>query len=109
MTINPSKSTIINRPALVAEFYKSGLKARVFCSQKDITYHQLQYWRKICKSKNKANELTEPKFLPINLEQPISKSVPIKIIINSKISIELPTEVDLLRLKKVLEVCLACG
>ena len=109
MTINQSKLTITNAPALIAEFYKSGLKTGAFCAQKNITYHQLQYWRKICKSKNKANQLKEPKFLPIKLAQPISKSVPIKIIVNSKITIELSTEVDLLPLKKVLEVCMACG
>lgn len=109
MTIIKSKLTIADAPALIAEFYKSGLKTGAFCAQKNITYHQLQYWRKICKTQIKSNQATGPKFLPIKLDQPTSNPVPIKIVINSKITIELATDIDLLQLKKVLEVCMACG
>jgi hypothetical protein len=109
MTINKTQLTITDGQALVAEFNKSGLKPGQFCRQKNIAYHIFQYWRDRCKMLNEPKIVNEAKFLPINLVRPTPKSAAIKITINTKITIELANEVNLMQFKKVLEVCMACG
>lgn len=94
---------------LASEFYKSKLKPGEFCKQKNITHYTLQYWRDKYSIKNNASESTKSKFLPINLVQPKLNSNFIKITVNSKITIELSNNFDVLQLKKILEICMSCG
>jgi hypothetical protein len=39
----------------------------------------------------------------------ITNAYKLKITVNTKIIVELPVEIDSLQLKKILEVCVACG
>lgn len=96
---------------LVTEFYKSELKPGQFCKQKNISYYTLQYWRDKYSIKNNtsAPNANSSEFLPINLIKPKLNSNFIKITLNSKITIELANDFDLLQLKKILEICLSCG
>jgi hypothetical protein len=92
--------------ALVNEFYNSKLKGSTFCKQKNIPYHILQYWRDKCKSIPRASNA---KFLPVTMPATITNAYKLKITVNTKITVELPVEIDSLQLKKILEVCVACG
>ena len=94
---------------LVTEFYKSELKPGQFCKQKNISYYTLQYWRDKYSIKNNSSASNASGFLPINLVSPKLNSNFIKITLNSKITIELGNDFDILQFKKILEVCLSCG
>lgn len=107
--INKSIYTPTEGRALVAEFYKSGLKPGQFCKQKNISYYTLQYWRDKNIVKNNNLQSNNAEFLPIKFEQKKSTSDYIKIRINQKINIELSSDIDLSLFKKILEVCIACG
>ena len=106
-----SKKTLTSTEGqqLVNEFHKSGIKPGKFCAEKNISYRIFKYWRDKYAVQNKVSESTVAKFLPINIKQAKSNTTPIKITINSKINIELPDEVNMLQLKKILEICIACG
>lgn len=103
-TLTPTEGKL-----LVTEFHKSGLKPGQFCKQKNISYYTLQYWRDKYSTKNNSLAQNESQFLPINLVQPKSNSNFIKITLNSKITIELANDLDLLKFKKILEICSLCG
>ena len=110
MIINKNQFTIKEGQALVNEFYGSQLKGSEFCKKKNISYHILQYWRARCTKQPKISAATNANFLPITpLSIASNKTYVIKIIINAKTVIELPVEIDLLHLKKILEVCATCG
>ena len=94
---------------LVAEFYKSELKPGQFCKQKNISYYTLQYWRDKYSNNNNPLASNGSEFLPINLVSPKLNSNFIRLILNSKITIELPNDFDYLQFKKILEICLSCG
>lgn len=98
--------------AIIEAFYKSGLKQKEFCANNNIAYHIVQYWKPIYHGHIQA-ENKSPKFLPVKIVTPISvepkQALPIKIVISSLMTIEVPARVDLVTLKSVIEVCKACG
>lgn len=109
--INKNKLTIKEGRAIVAEYYESKLKPKMFCVQKKIPYHILKYWRSQCYKVNIDTKGTA-KFLPVKLLPPkpvVILSTPIKIVINYNLAIELQAGADLETLKNVIEVCKACG
>jgi hypothetical protein len=91
--------------ALVNTFYSSGMKQKDFCKANNVAYHILQYWKQI-QSKVNAKPIAA-KFLPIKLAA--SGSVGVKVVINAGLIIEVNQDSDLDLLKKVIEVCMACG
>jgi hypothetical protein len=111
MLSNKSKTKAIEGLAIAAEFYQSKLKPKAFCAQKNIPYHVLKYWRDRCKEQSGTSELHQVKFLPVKIVQAESRLQPptLKIMLSDSLAIEVPNGADLLQLKKVLEVCRACG
>lgn len=92
--------------ALVNSFYSSGMKQKEFCSANNVAYHVLQYWKQI-QSKINVEYTGQAKFLPIKLAA--SGAVGVKVVINAGLIIEVNHDSDLGLLKKVIEVCKACG
>lgn len=110
MAISKPKLTITEGQILIDEYYKSKLKPGAFCVQKKIPYHLFQYWKDRCKMLGESKVVNDhAKFLPINLISSTIKTNSIKITVNSRITIELADQINLLNFKKVLEVCIACG
>jgi hypothetical protein len=110
MIISKNQFTPREGQALVNEFYASKLKGSVFCKQKNIPYHILQYWRDRCKSWSSNLPESNAKFLSVTVPAAATNSrSQIKIAVNNKIIVELPAEIDALQLKKILEACVACG
>ena len=110
MIISKNQFTPREGQALVNEFYASKLKGSVFCKQKNISYHILQYWRARCKSLPSNLPESNAKFLSVTIPAAATNSTyQIKIAVNNKIIVELPVEIDASQLKKILEVCVACG
>ena len=101
--------TQIEGKDLITDFYKSKLKPGEFCKQKNITYYTLQYWRDKYLAKNNNPSINKTNFLPINVVKSKLSSNFIKVIVNSKITIELANDVDLSRFKQILEICTLCG
>lgn len=98
--------------ALVASFYKSGLKQKDYCLQNNIAYHILQYWKPIYHKLS----MTKPevaKFVPLTVATKVAKCMddmsPIKILLSSGFTVEVKAGVDASMLKMVIEVCSACG
>ena len=92
--------------ALAESFYRSGLKQKDFCKTNGIAYHILQYWKKI-HSKLSAESIEKAKFMPIKLTS--VNAIGIKLVVNAGLIIEVNYDTDLGLLKKVIEVCRACG
>lgn len=96
---------------LVDSFYKSGLKQKEFCSQNNVAYHIVQYWKPIYHKY--INSQNSPRFVPVSVnnreELNNSQALPLKITINSNFTIELSIEADLTMLKTVVEVLRTCG
>ena len=91
--------------ALVESFYSSGMKQKHFCAANNVAYHILQYWKQI---HNKCSEpVEEAKFMPIKLTSVNAAGV--KLVVNAGLIIEVNHDSDLGLLKKVIEVCRACG
>lgn len=110
MMMSKNQFTPREGQALVNEFYVSKLKGSIFCKQKNIPYHILQYWRDRCKSSPGNLAESNAKFLSVTVPAAaISHTCQIKIAVNNKIIVELPAEIDASQLKKVLEACVACG
>ena len=106
------KLTLKEGHEIAANYYQSKLEPKAFCSQNNIPYHILKYWRDQydkCDSTNKS----VAKFLPVKLLPPqpvkITQVVPLKIIVNNNFTVEVPANVELAMLKNVLQVCKACG
>lgn len=108
MTTNKPKLKLSEGQALIAEYAQSGLKPGAFCEQKNIQYHTLKYWRDRCDKLN-ASATSDAKFLPVKILEQTMQLVPIKIILKEKVCIEVPSGTDLVQLKNVLQVCMACG
>lgn len=87
---------------LVKSFEKSGLKAPIFCHQKNINLCVLQYWRTKTKklSRKEGGNLIPVKVISSSLYTNI-----IKITIRGLMTIDVSSETDISTLKKVLEVC----
>lgn len=112
MLSNKPKTNAIEGQAIAAEFYQSKLKPKAFCAQKNIPYHVLKYWRDRCKEQGSASESRDAKFLPVKIlqaESRLQQTPSLKIMLRDSLAIEVPNGADLLQLKKVLEVCRACG
>ena len=111
MIDSKTKLKLSDGQALVAEFYQSEFKPGAFCAKKNIPYHVLKYWRDRCKGQGDASEPQEAKFVPVNILKSVSspQPVPIKIMLSNRMYIEVPNGADLLLLKNVIAVCIACG
>lgn len=98
--------------ALVASFYKSGLKQKDYCAKNNIAYHILQYWKPIY-SKLPISSPEHAKFVPVTVAANVAKCSddinPIKIIFSSDFTVEVKSGVDASLLKMVFEACRACG
>jgi hypothetical protein len=105
--ITKSKFKLSEGQSLISEFEESGLKPGAFCSQKKIPYHLLKYWRDRCRDLN-SGDASGAKFLPVKILEQTPQLLPIKIVLG-RICIEIPCGTDLLQLKNVLQVCIACG
>lgn len=92
--------------ALVESFYSSGMKQKHFCAANNVAYHILQYWKQI-HSKLNTEPTEQGRFLPIQLTS--ANAVGVKLVVNAVLSIEVNHDSDLGLLKKVIEVCMACG
>ena len=98
--------------AIIESFYKSGLKQKEFCKLNNIACHIIQYWKPIYHKQ--VNVVPKaPKFLPVKIieqkDVEYNQVLPIKIMINSAMTIEVPARVDLTTLKNVIEACKSCG
>jgi hypothetical protein len=96
---------------LAKEFAASDLKPKDFCEAKKIPYHILKYW---CERYKKHQQITNKpaKFLPVKLSSdlPHEQSLScMKININNKLTIEIPSDIDLATLTKIFKACQACG
>jgi hypothetical protein len=107
MTAKP-KFKLAEGQALITEFEQSGLKPGAFCVQKNIPYHLLKYWRDRC-TELTAGGAADAKFLPVKILEQTTQLSPIKIILNERLRVEVSQDTDLLQLKNVLQVCMACG
>ena len=90
---------------LVESFYSSGMKQKHFCAANNVAYHILQYWKQI--HHKRAEPVEEAKFMPIKLTS--VNAAGIKLVVNAGLTIEVNHDSDLGLLKKVIEVCRACG
>ena len=109
MITNKPKFKLSDGQALIVDFEQSGLKPSKFCAQKKIPYHLLKYWRDRCNELSEDNVSSHAKFLPIKILAQKPQLVPLKIILSERLCIEVPNGTDLLQLKNVLQVCMACG
>jgi hypothetical protein len=92
--------------ALVKSFYSSGMKQKKFCTTNNVAYHILQYWKQI-NNKLSAGPAEQAKFLPIKIASVNAASI--KVVVNTGLVIEVKHDSDLVLLKRVIEVCRACG
>ena len=96
---------------LAKEFSASNLKPKDFCAAKKIPYHILKYW---CERYKKHQQVTNKaaKFLPVKIspDLPHEPSLPpLKINMNNKLTIEIPSNIDLAALTNIFRACQACG
>ena len=109
---NKSQMTRAAGLELAESFYQSNLKPKEFCAQKNIPYHILQYWKVILNNARKECN-TQPKFFPVNVlsnkQKETSSSMPLRVIINSNLIIEISPHLDVATLKNVIEACKICG
>ncbi len=87
---------------LVKSFEKSGLKAPIYCHQKNINLCVLQHWRTKVK---KLSRQEEGNLIPVKIISPSPHTNIIKITIRGVIAIDVSSETDMPILKKVLEIC----
>ena len=112
MVISKNQLTPKEGQALVNEFHASKLKGSIFCRQKNISYHILQYWRDRCSVMASKKVSSNAKFLPVTIPPQVTNDnqrAKIKITVNAKTVIELPIHIDAGQLSKILKACIACG
>ncbi len=91
-----SKSTNITAGKLLVEEYKrSGLSAKMYAQQENISYHKLMYWKKRISKLLSDNKKTEKvKFAAVNIPaQTIQKSREI-IVRTENYEIQIPAEIS---------------
>jgi hypothetical protein len=92
--------------ALVEAFQKSNLKSSRFCIQRNIQYSVLYYW--LSKAKKVSNHKRDKGcFLPVKLNSSpsIFSKAPLRVLLNSSITVEIPSGFDMVAFKQLLEVC----
>lgn len=93
---------------LVTEHEKSGLSQTEFCKQRDLVPSKFGYYRSVIKSQNKAN--TKQKlFSEIKIKKSeLNLSSEIKIILPNGFQCMIPSAIDSLQLKRIMEALLSC-
>lgn len=94
---------------LIEEQEKSGLSQAEFCKQHNINAAQLSYYRGIFKEKTRSAIKNVPLFSPIQIKKSETKlSEEIKIILPNGFHCYFSTSIEVLQIKKLIEVLLAC-
>lgn len=93
---------------LIAEHEKSGLSQVEFCKERNIKLSHFGYYRSIIKSKNHANTNSKL-FSAVQIKKPeLNLSAEIKIILPNGFQCMIPSAIDSLQLKRIMEALLSC-
>lgn len=93
---------------LVTEHEKSGLAQKEFCKERNIKPSQFGYYRSLIKSQESVST-NQALFSSIKIKKPeLNPSAEIKIILPNGFQCVVPSAVDVLHLKKIMEALLSC-
>lgn len=93
---------------LIAEHEKSGLSQVAFCKERNINLSHFGYYRSVIKSK--SSKKTNPElFSAVQIKRPeLNASAEIKIILPNGFQCMIPSAIDSLQLKRIMEALLSC-
>lgn len=93
---------------LVTEHEKSGLSQIEFCKQRDLVASKFGYYRSVIKSQDKVNT-NQKLFSAVQIKKSESNTLSeIKIILPNGFQCFIPSAMDALQLKRILEALLSC-
>lgn len=94
--------------ALIAEHEKSGLSQIEFCKQRNIKTSQFGYYRRIIKSQEHADK-NQHLFSAVKIKKPEAPiSSEIKIVLPNGFQCFIPSTLDALQVKHLMEALLSC-
>ena|SRR3990167_6088788 len=93
---------------LVIAQEKSGLSQTKFCKQQDLVLSKFGYYRSVIKSQDKINT-NQKLFSAVQIKRPeLNTSTEIKIILPNGFQCFIPSVMDALQLKRIMEALLSC-
>ena len=93
---------------LVTEHETSGLSQIEFCKQHDLVPSKFGYYRSVIKSQSQA-DTNQKLFSAVQIKRPeLNTSTEIKIILPNGFQCFIPSVMDALQLKRIMEALLSC-
>lgn len=95
--------------AIIEEQEKSGVSQSEYCKQNNLTLSQFTYYRGIVRAPQRPTTSTLNAFKPIkinNTDQPVSSNI--RILLPNGFQCYIPSHVDALQVKRLVEVLLSC-
>lgn len=110
MTMEIAKPTKLDWKKLIEEQEKSGLSQAAYCKQHGFNLAKLGYHRGRLKIKQikQSTSNNNPEFKPVKITSAVSATEEIKITLPNGFQCTLSSQVDILKVKKLIEVLLSC-
>jgi len=108
MSIIKNSDQNIQWEELISNQKKSGLPQKEFCKLHNITLAQLGYHRGLIKSKERVKK-NQKLFSEVQIKQPVlNVTSEIKIILPNGFQCFIPSTIDILQVKRLMEALLSC-
>ena len=109
MNVNENPDHYEKWKLLIDQQEKSGQLQTEFCKQHGISVAQLGYYRGLLKTKKQSTVKNPPLFSPVKIKNPETKKAEeIKIALPNGFHCYFPPTIEVIQIKKLIEVLLAC-